>query len=82
MDAISARNITGGGHHAAITVAANDQRFVCKAWIVAFFHRRIKCIAIHMGNAETVDFRMVDMPGAATIGAPPCRDKPVMAIAA
>jgi hypothetical protein len=46
-----ARDIAGGGDHAAMA-AADDHRLVAQRGIVALLDRRIEGVAIHMGDGE------------------------------
>ena len=62
--AIEAGDIAGGGYNAAVS-AANDDRLVGKFGIVPFFDGGVKGVAIDMGDAEIIEFVMVDETRAA-----------------
>ena len=68
---MDAGDVAGRGHDAALA-ATDNQRLVDEVRIVAFFHRGVEGVAIDMGDAEVVEFIMVEEAGAAALTASFC----------
>jgi hypothetical protein len=62
--AVDPCDIAGGGDDAAFATADND-RLVRKVRIVALLDRRIKGVAVDMGERQAIEFGMIDEAGAA-----------------
>src|SRR5690606_29749979 len=60
-----ARDIAGGGNHAALA-ASDDERLVLEGRVVALFDRGIEGVAVDMGEMQAIEFGMARQPGAAT----------------
>ena len=60
MDTESTRNVAGGRDNAPPARVADDERHIAQARIITLLNGRIERVAIDMGDAEQLKFRVPD----------------------